>query len=63
MSIDALNTFVDKVANDEAFREAIIADPAGELSSWDLSQEELESIKSAPAWAWLRELWAPPANW
>ena len=63
MSVETLNAFVGKVANDEAFREAVIANPAQELAQWDLSEEELDSIKHAPAWAWLRELWKAPPDW
>lgn len=63
MSVETLNAFVNKVANDEAFRDAVIVNPVKELANWDLSEEELDSIKHAPAWQWLRDLWAAPSDW
>lgn len=63
MSQETLNAFIDKVANDEAFREALIDNPAQVLAQWDLDESELDSIKHAPAWGWLREMWKAPADW
>lgn len=61
MSKEAMDGFIDKVANDEIFRADLISNPAEVLAQWDLNEGELDSINHASAWAWLRELWnAPP---
>ena len=59
----AFNNFIDRISNDEQFRDELIADPAGVLASWGLNDEEMNSIKFSPAWAWLRKIWTAPEGW
>jgi hypothetical protein len=61
--VRAYNDFIDKVTCDEVFRELVVQDPKGMLARFDLAEEDLQAIKSAPAWAWLRELWKAPKGW
>ena len=63
MLTQGMTGFIEKVTNDEAFRELVIENPADVLAQWDLSDEEMESIKRAHAWKWLRELWKTPPGW
>jgi len=63
MSQEAYNAFIELVSNDEIFREELCAGPKETLKAWDLSEEELESIKHGQAWAWLRALWQAPPDW
>ena len=59
----AFNNFIEKISNDEQFRDELIANPAEVLAHWDLNEEELNSIKFSPAWAWLRKMWTAPEGW
>ncbi|MBM3925954.1 MAG: hypothetical protein FJ320_08205 [SAR202 cluster bacterium] len=61
--IKAYNDFIDKVTCDEIFRELVTQDPKGVLARYDLASDDLQAIKSAPAWAWLRALWKAPKDW
>ncbi len=60
----AFNNFIDRISNDEKLREELAADPLGVLESWGLNQEEINSIRHSPAWAWLRDSWdSLPPGW
>ena len=59
----AFNNFIEKISNDEQFRDELIANPAEVLARWELNEEELNSIKFSPAWAWLRKMWTAPEGW
>jgi hypothetical protein len=61
--IKAYNDFIDKVTCDEVFRELVVQDPKGMLTRFDLAEEDIQAIKTAPAWAWLRGLWKTPKGW
>ena len=63
MSKEVYNAFIVEVSNDEIFREELLANPKEVLDAWDLSEEELDSIKHGEAWAWLRALWHAPPGW
>ena len=63
MAKETMFAFIEKAANDEVFRAELIANPAEVLASWDLDEEDLNSIKQDNAWAWLRDLWEAPADW
>ena len=60
----AFNNFIDRISNDEQLREDLAADPAGVLATWGFSDEEMNSIRYSPAWAWLRDSWdSLPPGW
>ena len=59
----AFNDFIIKISNDEVFRSEVVADPKSVINSCGLNKDEIESIKTGQAWAWLRELWASPIDW
>ena len=60
----AFNNFIDRISNDENLREELAADPLGVLESWGLNEEEINSIRCSPAWAWLRDSWDKlPPGW
>jgi len=61
--IKAYNDFIDKVTCDEIFRELVVQDPKGMLARYNLAADDLQAIKTAPAWAWLRALWKTPKGW
>ena len=63
VSKENMDAFIHRVANDEVFRADLIADPPAVLGLWNLSDEELHSIKRDDAWGWLRALWDPPEGW
>ncbi len=61
--IKAYSNFIDKITCDEIFRELVIQDPKSLLERFDLAEDDLSAIKTAPAWAWLRALWKTPEGW
>ena len=55
--------FIEKCANNEMFRDDLIANPVQVIKDAGLDDQEIQSIKQDEAWAWLRALWNAPPDW
>ncbi len=63
MPSDAMFAFIEKCANNEMFRDDLIANPVQVIEDAGLDNQDIQSIKQDEAWAWLRALWNAPPDW